>query len=102
MPAQLGSKILGGITSKTRPCTAPQVLIHEPPGQTTAPDETHKKAFSVGGPNVWNALSLKSREAESLSTFKANLKKELFKKAVACLLSVNVNAVLKETMCDCM
>ena len=42
------------------------------------------KAFSVGGPNVWNALSLKSREAESLSTFKANLKTELFKKAFEC------------------
>ena len=43
-----------------------------------------EKAFSVGGPNVWNALSLKSREAERLSTFKANLKTELFKKAFEC------------------
>ena len=43
-----------------------------------------EKAFSVGGPNVWNALSLKSREAESLSTFKANLETELFKKAFEC------------------
>ena len=43
-----------------------------------------EKAFSVGGPNVWNALSLKSREAESLSTFKANLKTEVFKKAFEC------------------
>ena len=43
-----------------------------------------EKAFSVGGPNVWNALSLKSREAESLSTFKANLKTKLFKKAFEC------------------
>ena len=43
-----------------------------------------EKAFSVGGPNVWNALSLKTMEAESLSTFKANLKTELFKKAFEC------------------
>ena len=80
MPAQLGSKVLGGITLKTRPCTAPQVLIQEPPGQIPHRLKQTEKAFSVGGPNVWNALSLKSREAESLSTFKTNLKTELFKK----------------------
>ena len=83
MPAQLGSKILGGINAKTLPCTAPWVLIHELRGQITAPAET-QLAFFVGGPNVWNALSLKTREAESLSTFKANLKTELLKKAFDC------------------
>ena len=61
-----------------------------------------EKAFSVGGPNIWNALSLKTRESESLSTFKVNLTTELFKKAFECLLSVNANAVLKKTTCDCM
>ena len=39
-----------------------------------------EKAFFVGGPKVWNALSVKTRESENISTFKANLKTELFKK----------------------
>ena len=36
------------------------------------------KAFSVSAPSVWNSLSYNCRSAELFSTFKRNLKTELF------------------------
>ena len=39
------------------------------------------KAFSVGGPKLWNSLSTDVRTASSLSIFKNKLKTELFKRA---------------------
>jgi len=39
------------------------------------------KAFSVSAPSVWNSLSHNCRSAELFSTFKRNLKTELFDSA---------------------
>ena len=37
------------------------------------------RAFSVAAPNIWNNLSTKTRNAESLNSFKKNLKTEYFR-----------------------
>ena len=38
-----------------------------------------ERAFSVGGPNVWNSLSLETRKAEDFAKFKKLLKSEFFR-----------------------
>ena len=40
-----------------------------------------ERAFSVGGPKIWNSLSLDVRNCESLEHFKSKLKTELFQRA---------------------
>ena len=41
----------------------------------------YDKSFAVGGPKLWNSLSLEVRKAQSLTAFKRSLKTELFKRA---------------------
>ena len=39
-----------------------------------------RRAFAYAAPSVWNALPLSLREAESLSSFRSNLKTFLYRK----------------------
>ena len=40
-----------------------------------------ERAFSIGGPKLWNSLSLNTRLSNDLAPFKKSLKTELFKRA---------------------
>jgi len=49
-------------------------LLHQP----YVPTSVSSRAFSVAAPTVWNQLTVNTRTANTLGTFKARLKTELF------------------------
>jgi len=49
-------------------------LLHQP----YAPTSVSSRTFSVAAPAIWNQLTVNTRTASTLGTFKARLKTELF------------------------
>ncbi len=75
-PAYLASLLKDYVPSRTLRSTT-HGLLDTPFFRT----HTANKAFSVAAPTVWNSLSVNTKSADTLGTFKSRLKSELFAKA---------------------